>query len=155
MSDMWKERIAATIGLALAFSWGCSGNNGKVEVGSTDGDADADGDADGDTDSDRDTFDECAAVSETADNAYQPLDIVFTIDNTPSMLDEINTALKNGHVSGQQFHRLRKDAMDGIVRHFEQWPTSWRQALRRWADQALSRRLISVTEKQELENRSG
>ena len=42
-----------------------------------------------------DSFDECAAVSETAQNEYQPLDIIFTIDNTPSMLDEINEVRAN------------------------------------------------------------
>lgn len=50
------------------------------------------GDPDGKQDS---VFDQCAAVSVAAKPVYKPVDIVFTIDNTPSMLDEIQQVRAN------------------------------------------------------------
>lgn len=49
------------------------------------------GDDDDDTTDpgDDDTFDECTGVTETAGNTYGPVDVVFFIDNSPSLEDEI------------------------------------------------------------------
>lgn len=40
-------------------------------------------------------FKSCASVTETAQNTYQPVDIVLAIDNSPSLLDEINATRAN------------------------------------------------------------
>lgn len=106
-------------------------------------------------------------LEKTAGNGYRRLrtkELVDRLDDlrraggrnaTDTMLGEINEALKAGHISGPQFVTLRSNVKDGIVRQFQvQSPSTWRQALQRWADQALSRRLISTTEKQMLANRS-
>lgn len=57
-----------------------------------------------------DDFDECAAVNETAKNEYQPLDIIFTIDNTPSMLDEINEVRANMNLFSERIIESGLDA---------------------------------------------
>ena len=80
--------------------------DGKDSDGSGDTDADTDTDSDtdtdGDTDSDGDDFDECAEVTEVAGNNYQPVDILFVIDNSPSMEDEINEVRENMNRFSQQ-----------------------------------------------------
>jgi hypothetical protein len=40
-------------------------------------------------------FQSCASVEQKAQNTYQPVDIVITIDNSPSLLDEINATRAN------------------------------------------------------------
>lgn len=40
-------------------------------------------------------LDECAAISESAENNYQPVDVIFAIDNSKSMGDEIVEVQKN------------------------------------------------------------
>lgn len=80
----------------------CSSNkvSGTIDGGSgTDGDTDVDGDSDSDSDSD--TFDECASVSEEAHSGYAPADIIFVIDNTPSMEDEIAEVRANMNAFSQ------------------------------------------------------
>jgi len=69
-----------------------------VTASDTDTDADTDADMDNDADTDADTganFDECTAVTEGAGNTYQPADIVFVIDNSPSLEDEIAEVRSN------------------------------------------------------------
>ena len=82
---------------------GCSKVGSGLEdgAGDSDVDSDGDGDSDGDTDSDIDVddidtdFEECAAVTEVADNTYEPVDVIFVIDNSPSMADEIEEVRTN------------------------------------------------------------
>jgi hypothetical protein len=62
-----------------------------------------------------DDFDECAAVSETAKNEYQPLDIIFVIDNTPSMLDEINEVRANMNLFSERIVDSGLDARIVLV----------------------------------------
>ena len=62
-----------------------------------------------------DTFAECAAVSETAENTYQPLDIIFTIDNTPSMLDEINEVRANMNLFSERIVESGLDAQIVLI----------------------------------------
>jgi hypothetical protein len=53
-------------------------------------------------DGDGDTGDECAAVSETAQNTYAPVDIIFAIDTSGSMTDEKNFVQANMNIFSQQ-----------------------------------------------------
>ncbi|PRQ03907.1 vWA domain-containing protein [Enhygromyxa salina] len=99
----------------------CGGEEGRP-VGSTTGvftvgDADTTGDGDGDGDpstttgplldmqqgdGDGDTGDECAAVSEQAQNQFAPVDIVFVIDTSGSMSDEKNFVQQNMNMFSTQ-----------------------------------------------------
>ena len=56
--------------------------------GDTDGDTDSDTDSDGDTD-DTDSFTDCVALTEEAQGGLGPADVIFVIDNSPSLEDEI------------------------------------------------------------------
>jgi hypothetical protein len=67
----------------------------------------------------------------------------------------INNALKNGHISGSQFTKMRADVQTKVIESIRvQYPSEWKQQLRRWADQAYQRRLISAAEKARLEAQS-
>jgi hypothetical protein len=103
--------IWLTVLFAGLFVGGCEGGDdeGSTDADSdsdtdvdTDGDTDGDADGDSDGDSDGDTFDECVAVSEGAQNTYEPIDVIFTIDNTPSMTDEINEVRANMNAFSEQ-----------------------------------------------------
>ncbi len=74
------------------------GDTGSSDVDSdsdSDGDGDGDGDGDADGDGDGPSFEECAETSEIAGNKYGPVDVVFVIDNSPSMGDEIEEVRAN------------------------------------------------------------
>jgi hypothetical protein len=58
-------------------------------------DSDSDSDSDTDTGVDSDPFDDCTSVTEGADNSLQPADIIFAIDNSPSLEDEIAAVRAN------------------------------------------------------------
>ncbi len=69
----------------------------------TDGDADADGDGDGDTDTGTSTdFEECAGISEGAENQLLPVDIVFLVDTSASMMEEALAVRNNLNAFSQQ-----------------------------------------------------
>ncbi len=91
---------------AMLFAWGCgSGSSDDPDGGSdgdVDGDSDTDGDGDGDGDTDSDTFDECASVAEEAHPGMGPVDIIFAIDNSPSLEDEIEEVRVNMNAFSQQ-----------------------------------------------------
>jgi hypothetical protein len=60
-----------------------------------DGDGDTDADTDSDTDGDTDTYQDCATVSEVADNKIVPADIIIVVDNSGSMQVEANDVQAN------------------------------------------------------------
>jgi hypothetical protein len=75
--------------------------------GDGDADGDADGDSDGDADSDTDTgtgtgFEECAGISEGAQNQLLPVDIVFLVDTSASMMQEALAVRTNLNGFSQQ-----------------------------------------------------
>ncbi len=80
------DRMCAA--LALAIAAGCGGNSG-------DDDDDSNADAAINVAIDANTFDDCVALTEGAQNSYQPADIVFVIDNSPSLEDEIAAVRAN------------------------------------------------------------
>lgn len=109
--------------IASGLLLGACGSEEGRPAGSTtgiftagDGDTTADsGDGDGDLttstgplldmqqgDGDGDTGDECAAVSEQAQNQFAPVDIVFVIDTSGSMNDEKNFVQQNMNIFSQQ-----------------------------------------------------
>jgi hypothetical protein len=55
-------------------------------------------------------FDACAAVTEVAKNTYQPVDIVFVIDNTQSMIDELDAVRANMNAFSQSITSSGLDA---------------------------------------------
>ncbi|MFG0252952.1 MAG: hypothetical protein ACF8NJ_08780, partial [Phycisphaerales bacterium JB038] len=60
----------------------------------------------------------------------------------------INDALRNGHISGSQFTKLRADVGSTVIKNVKvQYPSQWKQHLRAWAAQAYQRRFISAAEK--------
>ncbi len=60
----------------------------------------------------------------------------------------INDALRNGHISGSQFNKLRADVGTEMINAVKvKYPSQWKQHLRDWAAQAYQRRLISAVEK--------
>lgn len=54
------------------------------------------------SDDEAETGNECAAVSETAQNQYAPVDIIFAIDTSGSMSDEKNFVQQNMNIFSQQ-----------------------------------------------------
>jgi hypothetical protein len=63
-------------------------------------------------------------------------------------MEAVNDALKNGHISGQQFTKLRADIASATIKRIKvEYPSQWKQHLKDWAAQAYQRRLISVSEK--------
>lgn len=98
---------AMTIGLGLLFALqgSCSGSGGSGgagpgatadDTGDSLGEGEGAGEGEGNGHQEtQDTFDECAAVSQTAGNVYQPADVIFAIDNSPSMGDEIEEVRAN------------------------------------------------------------
>jgi hypothetical protein len=109
---------------ALVLASACGGDEGRPSDTTTgiftagegettaEGGGDGDGDGDGDTgplldmmapgDGDGDTGEECAAVSEQAQNEYAPVDIIFAIDTSGSMNDEKNFVQQNMNMFSQQ-----------------------------------------------------
>lgn len=91
--------IGLTSMLSLASACSDSGgvtgkDNGKDPGNTNSADGEGGEDSHGGSD-DHDTFEECAAVSQTAGNNYQPVDVIFAIDNSPSMGDEIDEVRAN------------------------------------------------------------
>lgn len=80
--------------MALVLSGGCG--PGELGVGNdpVSGSTTLPGDPDGES-ADGPSFAQCAATTVAAKPVYKPVDIVFTVDNTPSMLDEINQVRAN------------------------------------------------------------
>ncbi len=86
------------------FSSGDSDTDGDSDSDS-DGDSDGDSDSDSDADSDAQTTpgdkpegsdtEECAGVSEEAKTEVRPADIVFVVDNSPSMQNEAQAVQHN------------------------------------------------------------
>lgn len=97
-----------------SFSTSTTNTSGVTTLSET-GDGNGDGDGDGEPtttgtlfdmpqggDGDGDTGDECAAVSETAQNTFAPVDIIFVIDTSGSMSDEKNFVQQNMNIFSQQ-----------------------------------------------------
>jgi Carboxypeptidase regulatory-like domain/Bacterial Ig domain/Pre-toxin TG len=60
----------------------------------------------------------------------------------------INDALRNGHISGSQFNKLRANVGTEVINAVKvKYPSQWKQHLRDWAAQAYQRRLISAAER--------
>ena len=99
------------VGLFLLASAACDDDTNGVSPGP---DADGSGnwlyDGGYGVDSDGLPFQKCAAVTETAKNTYQPVDIIFAIDNSPSLLDEINATRANMNKFSQQITSSGLDA---------------------------------------------
>lgn len=74
---------------------GGSGGSGTAGTGSSSGfpDAGDPGDA---------TFEGCVAVGEVAKNTFQPADVIFAVDNSPSMRDEIEWTRQNLNAFSQK-----------------------------------------------------
>jgi hypothetical protein len=92
---MPRTRLLLTIGaLLLLGAPACDDETGAATDGSGQlGDGTGSGDGGGgggDL-----PFQSCASVTETAKNTFQPVDIVIIIDNSPSMLDELNATRAN------------------------------------------------------------
>ncbi len=85
---LMKSTALVMLAILLAIGFACSSNSDTAGDG-TDTDTDGDTDSDGDTDGDTDTFDECESIEEGVDNTLQPADIIFVIDNSPSLELEI------------------------------------------------------------------
>jgi hypothetical protein len=104
-----RRIFRALVALVLITGLGCSGDT-PTGVGPG---SDADGagqwlyDGGG---GDGLPFKKCAAVTETAKNTYQPVDIVFAIDNSPSLLDEINATRANMNTFSKQISASGLDA---------------------------------------------
>lgn len=86
-----------------------SDESGSAEGNSADGDGDGDPNDTGTLfdmaqpgDGDGDTGEECAAVSETAQNTFAPVDIIFAIDTSGSMTEEKNFVQSNMNIFSQQ-----------------------------------------------------
>jgi hypothetical protein len=90
--------------VVMLSAWSCGSDDPGAGNTATDGDSDGDtdGDADGDADGDTDTFDECASVGEEAHPGMGPVDIIFAIDNSPSLEDEIEEVRANMNAFSQQ-----------------------------------------------------
>lgn len=72
---------------------------------------------------------------------------------TGEALGKINNALANGHISGQQFLKLRTEAMQGYVSAVKAAnPDKWKPLVKQWVGEAAQRRLISQSEQAAFEN---
>ncbi|MBW2733648.1 MAG: VWA domain-containing protein [Deltaproteobacteria bacterium] len=99
------SRIALVGIIASAFALGSAGcDSGQTTVGGDGSVNTADANKwpydaaypyDGWYTSEAPPFEECADYTETADNSYGPVDIIFTIDNSKSMYDEIEEVRAN------------------------------------------------------------
>lgn len=101
-----SETFPTTTGIST-LDTGNNDDDNETSEGDGDGDGDAtttgplldmpggDGDGDGDPN-------ECAAVSETAQNEFLPVDIIFAIDTSGSMDDEKNFVQQNMNIFSQQ-----------------------------------------------------
>jgi hypothetical protein len=88
---MARYLALVTLILVLPFAVGCDDETGGLGNGDGSG-SPYDG---GGAGADGLPFEKCAAVTETAQNTFQPVDIVFTIDNSNSLLDEIEATRAN------------------------------------------------------------
>lgn len=96
---------------ADTISTSTTNSSGVTSFGTGESDGDGDGDP-GTTgtlfdmpqggDGDGDTGEECAAVSESAQITYAPVDIIFVIDTSGSMSDEKNFVQQNMNIFSQQ-----------------------------------------------------
>jgi len=109
--------VSLTIVSLLVLSPGCDNETGGASPG--DGDGSGSGLFDGGHKTDL-PFKSCASVTETAQNTYQPVDIVITIDNSPSLLDEINATRANMNkfskaigASGLDYHIVLVSCLPG------------------------------------------
>jgi hypothetical protein len=106
--------VIVSLGLAASMAPGCGGesslgdegNGGTsgsgggsggtagsfLDGGDGDGSAATAGTGGGASDA---TFEGCVATGEIAENTYQPADIIFAVDNSPSMRDEIEWTRQN------------------------------------------------------------
>lgn len=81
--------------VTLILAMGCSKIQDSEDEGRSSADLDGDGDGDNNTNANGDTgateieFEECVGVSEGAQNTREPADILFVIDNSKSLYDEI------------------------------------------------------------------
>jgi hypothetical protein len=81
-----------------------SGGDTDTDTGAdadADADADSDGDVDTDADADADT-DECAGITEEAENQLLPVDIVFLVDTSASMFEEALAVRSNLNLFSEQ-----------------------------------------------------
>ena len=99
MYRKWKVVLVVLLTLACVT---CEPSKG-VSTGDsgTDADTDSDADSDGDTDTDTD-FEECAGISESAENQILPVDIIFLVDTSASMMEEALGVRNNLNVFSQQ-----------------------------------------------------
>lgn len=93
-----RTLVIALLSLAL-WSAGC----GDESRGGGASDGDADTDTDADADADTDTGDEeCAEVTEEAQNGLSPVDIIIAVDSSGSMTDEAAFVQENLNGFSQQ-----------------------------------------------------
>lgn len=111
-----KALIAIAVSVLMLASAGCD-DSGQVVTGDGGGSGDVNKwpyDAaypyDGWYSSEAPPFVECADYTETADNTYGPVDIIFTIDNTKSMYDEIEEVRANMNRFSQMISDRNLDA---------------------------------------------
>jgi hypothetical protein len=110
MSNSVEIPLVTSAALLLTCAWlaGCAADDGgSGDGGAADTDADTDSDTDADTDADtgEDTgteFEECSEVSESAQNALSPVDIVIAVDNSGSMTAEAGYVQENMNGFSQQ-----------------------------------------------------
>jgi len=86
-----RELLAILVSVFVVVGTACDDETG----GLGDGDGTGSGTGDGGGGKSDLPFQSCASVTETAQNSYQPVDIVIVIDNTPSMLDELDATRSN------------------------------------------------------------
>jgi hypothetical protein len=97
----WTKILTAAVVLLIAA---CEpGGSLPKDNGPADTDSGSAGDADGDGDTDTDTeFDECAGISEGAQNQVAPVDIIFLVDTSASMMEEALGVRANLNAFSQQ-----------------------------------------------------
>ena len=94
------RRASIAIVVLLACAGGCVGElDGSLGAGGVPGSPGQSDELPGSPGGD---FHKCTAVSVAAKPAYRPVDIVFTIDNTPSMHDEIEQLRANLNAFSQK-----------------------------------------------------
>ncbi len=99
----WKWKVVLVVLLTLACVTCESSKDPSVGDSGPDADTDTDADSDGDGDTDTDTdFDECAGISESAENQISPVDIIFLIDTSASMMEEALAVRNNLNAFSQQ-----------------------------------------------------
>jgi hypothetical protein len=107
--------VVAGLGLVAGFAPGCGGDSNLGDESGTGGTAgssgtggtagsflDGGGDAGSAAGGSDATFEGCVATGAIAENTYQPADIIFAIDNSPSMRDEILWTRENLNAFSQK-----------------------------------------------------